>query len=138
MSQGRRDGYKKLLIVNYVPLQDEYQDALKCESNLDKIIKLHDLNEPACKNLSLLINTSFPLGEVAFGFVQNAKSLEFAKGNLKLAWDRIVSKYAQQTALSQLKLKHEFHDNKVDSFDKDPDEWISDLKGLQPQMTEFV
>ena len=68
--------------------------------------------------------------KVAVGLVKNVKSEEVPEGNCKVAWDRLVSKYALHTALSLLKLKSEFHNSKLDSIDKDPDEWISYLVGL--------
>ena len=51
--------------------------------------------------------------------------------------DRLVSKYAPHTASSLLKLKIEFHNSKLESIDKDPDEWISHLEGQRIQMKEF-
>ena len=45
--------------------------------------------------------------------------------------------YALHTASSLLKLKSKFHNSKLDSIDKDPDEWISHLEGLQIEMNEF-
>ena len=47
-----------------------------------------------------------------------------------MAWDRLESKYALHTASSLLKLKSKFHNSKLDSIDKDPDEWIPHLEGL--------
>ena len=35
------------------------------------------------------------------------------------------------------KLKSEFHNSKLDSIHKDPDEWISHLEGLWIRMTKF-
>ena len=65
-----------------------------------------------------------------FGLVRNAKKVEFPKGNGKIAWDRLVSKYVQHTALSLLKLKSEFHNGKLELMENDPDEWILNLEGL--------
>ena len=64
------------------------------------------------------INTSSSVGKVAFGLVTNMKSDDFLEGNCKVAWDRLVSKYAPHTASSRLKLKSEFHDSKLESIDK--------------------
>ena len=68
------------------------------------------------------------------GLVKNMKSADFPKGNCKIIWDRLVSKYAPHTALSLLKLQSEFHNSTLDSMEKDPDEWILHLEGLQIQM----
>ena len=54
--------------------------------------------------------------------VRNAKSEDFPKGNCKIAWERLVSKYAPHTASFLLKLKSELHNNKLESIEKDPDE----------------
>ena len=94
-------------------------------------MKFGELNELVYEDLILSINTSFFVGKVAFGLVKNAKSKGFLKGNYKVAWDRLVSKYALHTASFLLKLKSEFHNSRLDLIDKDPDEWISHLEGLR-------
>ena len=96
-----------------------------------KTIKLGELHELAFEDLILSINNSSSVGKAAFGLVKNAKSEDFLKGNCKVAWDRLVSKYALHTASSLLKLKSKFHNCKLDSIDKDPDEWIFHLEELQ-------
>ena len=42
----------------------------------------------------------------------------------------LVSKYAPHTASSLLKLKSEFHDNKLEWIEKDPEKCILNLEGL--------
>ena len=81
------------------------------------------------------INTNASVGKVAFGLVRNTKSLEFPKENLN--WDRLVNKYALHTASSLLKLKSKCQNSKLELINKDPDEWISNLEGLQIFMNEF-
>ena len=72
-----------------------------------------------------------------FRLVKNVKSEDFPEGNCKVAWERLVSKYALHIASSLLKLKNEFHNSKLEWIDKDPNEWISHLEVLQIQMNEF-
>ena len=69
--------------------------------------------------------------------MKNEKSEDIPEGNCKGAWDRLVSKYAPHTASSLLKLKSKFHNSRLESNDKEPDEWVSHLEGLQIRMTEF-
>ena len=104
---------------------------------LIKILKQGDLNEVAYEDLNLLINTSSFVGKVAFGLGKNAKSADFPKGNFNIAWDKLVRKYALHTALPLLKLNSEFHNSKLESMEKGPDELISTLKWLQIQMNDF-
>ena len=66
-------------------------------------------------DLILSITTSFSVGKVTFGLVKNAKSAAFTDENFKVAWDRLVIKYAQHTASSLLKLKSKFHNRKFES-----------------------
>ena len=40
-----------------------------------------------------------------FSLVKNCKTNEYPEGNLKLTWDRLVTKYAPKTAPSLLKWK---------------------------------
>ena len=113
-------------------MQEDYDSALEGDDNLNKkVIRLCELNELAYEDLILSINICFSVGIVAFGLVKNVKSEDFPEGNCKVAWDRLVSKYAPHTASSLLKLKSEFHNSKLDSIDKDPDEWISHLEGFK-------
>ena len=117
--------------MDKIPAQEEYENALEGNDDLNKkIVKLGELNELAYEDLILLINTSSSVGKVAFGLVKNVKSKDFLDGNCKVAWDRLVSKYAPHTASSLLKLKSKFHNSRLESIDKDPDEWISHLEGL--------
>ena len=142
---GKWKGYKKLLVstrttpgVDKSPTQEENESALEGDENPDKrIVKLGELNELAYEDLILSINTSSSVGRVAFGLVKNAKSEDFLEGNCKVAWNRLVSKYALHTASSLLKLKSEFHNSKLESIDKDPNKWISHLEWLRIQMNEF-
>ena len=119
-------------------MQEEYESALEGDEDLDKkIVKLGEFNELAYEDLILSINTSYYVGNVAFKLVKNAKSKDFLEGNCKVAQDRLVSKYAPHTASSLLKLKSEFHNSKLESIDKVPNEWISHLEGLRICMNVF-
>ena len=77
------------------------------------------------------------MGEVVFSLVKNAKSADFPKGHCKIAWDRLVSKYALHAALSLLKLKSEFHNSKLESMEKYHDECILHVEVLSFQMNKF-
>ena len=71
--------------------QDEYDNTIKCETDLDKkVVKLGDLNELAYKNLILSMNINSSVRNVACRLIQKAKSLEFVEGNGKNALDRLV------------------------------------------------
>ena len=72
-----------------------------------------------------------------FGLVKNVKSEDFRERNYKMAWGRLLSKYALHLASSLLKLKSEFHNSKLELVDKDTNKWISNLEGLRIQMKEF-
>ena len=69
---GKQKGYKKLLVsngsmpgVDEIPTQDEYENALKGDTDLNKkILKLGELNELTYKDLILSINTSSSVGEL--------------------------------------------------------------------------
>ena len=66
-----------------------------------------------------------------FSLVKNCKTNEYPKGNLKLKWDRLVTKSAPKTAPSLLKWKKKFANNKLDSVEKHPDEWITELESFE-------
>ena len=86
---GKLKGCKKLLVrsestsgVDEIPTQNKYENVMEGDTDLNKkIIKLGELNELSHKDLILWINTSFPVGRVAFGLVRNAKSADFPEEN---------------------------------------------------------
>lgn len=79
------------------------------------------------------INHGTKQGKVAFSLVKNCKSSNYPEGNCKLAWDRLVAKYAPKTAPSLLKLKKQFANSTLGN-DVYPDEWITELESLRNDM----
>ena len=75
------NGYKKLLVstgttsgVDKIPMQEEYASELEGDDDVNKkILILGQLNELACEDLILSINTSSSVGKDAFGLMKNAK-----------------------------------------------------------------
>ena len=119
-------------IVDKITTQDEYENTMEGDTDLDKkIVKLDELNELAYEDLILSINASSSVGKVAFNLVKDVKSADFQEGNCKIVWDRLVSKYAEGSALSLPTWKSEFNNSKLESMKKDTDEWILHLEGLQ-------
>ena len=98
--------------MDKIPTQDEYKNALEGDTDLNKmIVKLGELNE-----LHFIMSI---VGKVAFRLVRNAKSEDFLEENCKVAWHRLVSKYAPHIALSLLKLNCEFQISMLKSIEKD-------------------
>ena len=62
--------------------------------------------------------------------MRNTKSQEFPKEKCKIMLDRLVNKFVPNTASSLLKMTNESHNSQLNSVEKDPDEWILNLKGL--------
>ena len=79
--------------------------------------------------MPIIINSS--VGNIVFRLVQTAESTEFPEGSCKVAWDRLMNECAPHTAWLMLKLKSEFHESKLDSAERDPNEWLSSLKGYE-------
>ena len=86
---------------------------------IKKFVKLGELNEVAYEDLILFIDNSSTVRKVVLRLVRNAKSLEFSKGNCKVALNWLVNKYALHTDLSLLKFRHVFHSSKLNSVEKD-------------------
>ena len=71
--------------MDEIPTQDEYKNALKGDTDLNKkITKLGELNELAYEDVISSINTSSSIGKVAIRLVRNAKNADFTKGNCKI------------------------------------------------------
>ena len=128
LAQASRKGYKKLLSgAEAIPSESEYTAAAG-ETNDDekKTVKLWQLNELAFEEILLSINGTTKQGKIAFNLVDNCTTAEQPEGNCKLAWDRLVHKYAPKTAPSYIQLKKDFANSKLASVDTDPDEWMTD------------
>ena len=133
LARGKRKEYKKILLGKVrVPTQSEYEKAI--EDNNKEKIKIGDLNEEAFEDIILSINHTSNEGKVAFSLVRNCKTDEYPEGNCKLAWDRLVAKYAPKTAPSLLKLKKKFANSKLEGIDMHPDEWVTELESLRNDM----
>ena len=139
-------GYRKLLLckrndANFdaVPKESVYSAALekdeeKRTSTEKKIVELGQLNQKGFTELILSIDHKLRHGKVAFRLVKNSKSGDYPEGNCKVAWDRLVAKYAPKSLPSLLKYKKKFENSKLDSARTDPEDWISELEGLMVEI----
>ena len=84
--------------------------------------------------LILSINHQTNRGKIAFRLVKNGKTSKYPEGNCKLAWDRLIAKYAPKSLPSLLKYKKEFENSKLESTEMDPEDWISKLEGLRTEI----
>ena len=90
----------------------------------------------AYEDLLLLINGQTKMGKMAFNLVDNCTTDEQPDGNCKLAWERLVHKFAPKTAPSYITLKKSFANSKLESADSNPDEWITDLESMRLEMNK--
>ena len=135
-AKARRRGWKKLLIGQEKLLtQSEYEQAILDKDEAKRT--LAELNEEAYEELVLSMDHTSQTGKVAFSLVKNSKTAEHPGGNCKIAWDRLVSKYAPKTAPSLLKLKKKFANSRLEDLKTNPDEWITELEGLRYDMEEM-
>lgn len=124
-----------LLGKERVPTASEFAAASAGSSDNDKkIVKRAELNQEGCEDIILSINHTTRQGKVAFSLVKNCKTTEYPEGNINLMWSRLEAKYAPKTAPSLLKLKKKFANSKLDSIEKHPDEWITELESLRNDM----
>ena len=138
LAQANRKGCKKLFSGSEaIPTKSEYTAAAGGTSDADKLtVKLWRLNELAFEEILLSINGQNKQGKLAFNLVDNCTSAKQPEGNCKLAWERLVHKYAPKTAPSYIQLKKDFANSKLASVDTDPDEWMTHLECLHPEMNE--
>jgi len=144
LAKAEYKGYRKLLLckkdkVGYdrIPTEEEYDEAMDKstkDANDKKIIELAKLNRLAYMDMILSIDHKSSRGKVAFRLVKNSKSSEYPEGNCKLAWDRLVAKYAPRSTPSLLKLKKQFENSKLESVETDPEDWVSELEGLRTEI----
>ena len=120
---------RKWLYGLIIPFQKQCANALKGDEDLNKIVKVGEVNELTYEDLILSIDSNFSMVKLEFGLERNAKSLEFSKENCKVECDWLMNKCAPHNAWTLLKVNNEFHNKKLESIEKEPDEWISHLKG---------
>lgn len=136
-ARAKRKGYKDLLLgKKAIPTDSEYKQAISVSpetSTSKETIVLAQLNEEAYEEIILSIDHSTKQGKVAFSLIKNCKTSDYPEGNCKLAWDRLVAKYAPKTAPSLLKLKKQFANSSLQR-EVHPDEWITDLESLRNDM----
>ena len=136
-AKAKRKGWKDLLVGKVtIPTESEYAQAILDGDEVTK--KIAELNEDAYEELVLSMDHSTSRGRVAFSLVKNSKSAAYPEGNCKIAWDRLVAKYAPRTTPSLLKLKKKFANSKLeDDLKRNPDEWITELEGLRTDMEDI-
>ena len=140
LAQANRKGYKKLLSgATAIPTESEYTAAAGGSTDDQKLtVKLWQLNELAFEEILLSINGQTKQGKIAFNLVDNCTTGDQPEGNCKIAWDRLVHKYAPKTAPSYIQLKKDFANSKLASADTDPDEWMTDLECLRSEMNKVT
>ena len=74
--------------------------------------------------------------KIAFGIVKNAKTEELKKGNAKLAWDRLKTRYKPNTGTELLALNKEYMSIELDNIKKDPEDFITDLGEVRTRMAD--
>ena len=147
LAKAEHKGYRKLLLCrknkdgyDVIPTEDEFS-AAEDEQNKSAVhkttIALAKLNRQAYMDLILSIDHKSSRGKVAFRLVKNCKSAEYPEGNCKLAWSRLVAKYAPKSTPSLLKLKKKYENSKLTKVVRDPDEWISELEGIRTEIEDI-
>lgn len=140
LARGGIRGYRKIVLctkdtVGYdrIPKESEIA-AIKAKlthSDDEKaILALADLNTKAYMELLCSMNSKTNRGKVAFRLVKNCRSSDYPEGNVKLAWDRLVAKFAPKNTPSLLKLKRDFENSSLAGIQIDPEDWISELEGI--------
>ena len=74
--------------------------------------------------------------KIAFGIVKNAKTKDHKKGNSKIAWDRLKTKYEPNTGTELLAINKEYMSMELDDIKKDPEDFITDLDKLRTRMAD--
>ena len=100
LARANRKGYKKLLTGEAtIPSETSYTLSTGEANSAEKLTVKHwKLNETAFEELLLSINGQTKQGKIAFNLVDNCVTEDQPEGNCKIAWERLVLKYAPKTA----------------------------------------
>ncbi len=96
------------------------------------------LNEHVFEEILLSIEGQTSSGKVAFNLVDNCTTTDQPDGNCKLAWDRLVNKYAPQTSPLYIKPEKDFANSKLADATKDPDNLITGLEYMRTKMNKLT
>ena len=107
-----------------VPTKSEVDDAEaksdSSKSNDDKaLLKRHEKNVECFNMLLISMDASKHAGRLAFHLVNTCKKPEYPKGNSKMAWDKLISKYAPKNVQTELALRKQFANTRLTHGDPD-------------------
>jgi len=117
-----------------VPTKAEV-DAAKAKNKADRkdddvdVLKRHEANIDCFNMLILCMDTSTTGGRLAYHLVRTCKKPDYPEGNCKMAYDKLVSKYAPKNTQSELALRRQYANTHLKSHE-DPDEFMMKLEVL--------
>jgi len=134
LARARKKGFKKVLLATVpIPQDSEQLDLGTDEGKAKK--NARDMNELAYEEeLVLSIDMSTSSSMVAFELIKACKTMANKNGECALAWKQLVAKYAPKLAPTKMELKLEFQRSHLKPADADPNEWITELEGIQMQL----
>ena len=65
--------------------------------------------------------------KIAFGIVKNAKTKDLKRGDAKLAWERLKTRYEPNTGTELLALNKEYMSMELSDLKQDPEDFITNL-----------
>ena len=135
LARARRKGYKDILQGtrtvpgDSVSLTKKADGSDRTSAEMKRMTELREANEIAYEDLILSIDGTTDTGRVVFQFVRGAKTTEFANGDAREAWDRLIKKFEARTAPTRLMLKEKITNFKHKNR-QDPEVYISKLEDL--------
>ena len=112
LARSKRKGFRDLLLGKVeIPKSTEALDASDKERS-----KIRELNDLAYSELILSFADS-DAGNVAFQYVRNSKSKDYEDGNVQVAWAALRTKFAPQTAPTEIALYKKFYEGNLKKRD---------------------
>jgi gag-polypeptide of LTR copia-type/Zinc knuckle len=115
LAKSKLRGYKDTILGS--------EESKKDEPNYQELKTLNDL-----AHAELLVSCE---SDLCFAIIENSKSERFPDGDAALAWLNLTEKFEPKTKMNIIKLKKEFMECKLTSFNKDPDKWLINLENLK-------
>lgn len=110
-------GWKGIMTgTEAVPTKTEVDDAeaQSSQSEDDKaLLKRHEANVECFNMLLISIDASTHAGRLAFHLVITCKKVDYPEGNSKMAYDKLVSKYAPKNTQTELSLRKQLANTKL-------------------------
>ena len=116
-------GYDEIMDGTAIPPDESRNLATIIDNDLrERLEDLRHANKIGYRDLSLATTGA------SYAMVGEAKSTSLPKGDLRLAWQKLMEKWDPKESEDKMDLLEKFRTNKLDDIRTDPIDWLTELE----------